>query len=520
MQPKRTLIKFFHGLGDVMQFTSVLRHLKKYRSDWAIDILTTRGKHSAFVGLCENVFIDGIDNAKIDEGSYHNKFDVMWYENYNGYTDRPNSKVTNSLAEEFRVDYDKTLARYEIRYSAAAYQRAHDWLVQTAGATKRRDGRLNSVIIHYEGNTSAAKKNLNHSTIGKLCKRLLACGFVPVILDWDNRSPLPDGKAIHKPSVGAGDLWGEFGSGDAAMIAALIEASSLFVGIDSGPGKVASACDTLNISVWTGHHPIQFHDPSPSTLHLVPRKQIAPADKPEILAYFIDHYNHAVYDDLDSELLRQVGKALGEENFAAVEECSSHKDSWYYDANKQEGLDYMAYGDWQKEYGRWLVNVLALDGKYAVDVGCACGALTQSLAEAGAQVDGIDVDEYMIRLGRERFTACRLFVGDAMNLHMVRDEVADLHHSSMCLHEMRESQVMVALEEAARVLRPGGIMVAVLRTEGAPHRNSAIKPLAWWEDKASMVGLWHSAHHARRLTESMPSRFRALGWSLLVAAKK
>ncbi len=32
------LIEFAHGLGDAVQFSVVLKHLRKYKPDWNIDV--------------------------------------------------------------------------------------------------------------------------------------------------------------------------------------------------------------------------------------------------------------------------------------------------------------------------------------------------------------------------------------------------------------------------------------------------------------------------------------------------
>ena len=49
------LIKFPHGLGDAVQFTVVLKHLAKAYADWAVDVVSKRGKHTAFRGLCRQI---------------------------------------------------------------------------------------------------------------------------------------------------------------------------------------------------------------------------------------------------------------------------------------------------------------------------------------------------------------------------------------------------------------------------------------------------------------------------------
>lgn len=305
------LIDFPHGLGDCVQFSVVLKHLARHRSGWEIDVRMGRGKHTAVQGLCRRVFHD---QQPRPGGHYDTRAALGWYENYNRYTDRPNSKITNCLHEVFGIDYDPSLGRYEIRPTLEAVATAAAYL-DKIDAVRQPNGRYNAVVLHYQGNTSPDKKNLDHNTAGAFLRWVLDHGFVPIVLDWDRRSPHPDNRRIFCPGVGAGDIWGNFGSGDAGVMASLIEQSSLFVGVDSGPQKVAGATSTPGIGIWTGHHPVQFFDPCPTFIHLVkePHRLIPPADHGGVASYFERHYRFSQYRDggLLPLLSWQAGKFLG-----------------------------------------------------------------------------------------------------------------------------------------------------------------------------------------------------------------
>lgn len=542
MERKRILIKFFHGLGDVVQFTIVLRHLRVYRPDWSVEVVTTQGKHTALAGLCDRVYIAGQESPR-PESEYFHVFAVGWYENYNRYKDRPNSKVTNSLQEEFAIDYDPALASYVVNYSVDDYKTARLWLQHLCGAKPVSDsnGRLNAIVFHYQGNTSPDRKNLDHELIRTACQRALRFGYVPVILDWDNRSPVPDNHTIFCPRVGPGDVWGNFGSGCAAMIAALIDNSSLFVGIDSGPGKVASSTTTPNISVWTKHHPIQFHDPSATTLHLVPdHVQISPSDDPDILKYFEEHYNYKRYKHLATDLLDTMGQGLGiptfrddmhEHRASAKGPLTSTKfDALYYEEHKRAGLDYAGYGAWQETYGRWLVKSLHLDGKHGLDIGCACGAIAWGLQCAGMRMAAFDVNNHMIHVGRQHFPALVLAVCDAVNLHLVDSNSQDLYHSNQVGEHWRKDYVPLIFKEAYRVLKPGGVFFWVADTidlferQGRLHEmedptNQCVERLQWWIDRATEAGLVAAPHLAERLTGHPDNYFQKYDWDWFVMVK-
>jgi ubiquinone/menaquinone biosynthesis C-methylase UbiE len=174
-------------------------------------------------------------------------------------------------------------------------------------------------------------------------------------------------------------------------------------------------------------------------------------------------------------------------------------DRRYYDEHKAAGLDYLNHGDWQERYGRWLVRSLGLEGKYVLDVGCACGSIAEGFRKAGALVAGVDLNNDMIALGRERFSGLALAVCDAVNLHLVADASQDFYHAAQVPEHWRESLVPFILGEAYRVLRPGGRMLLVMDTPELFERqgrdpskedptNGCVRPRAWWRALASEVG--------------------------------
>lgn len=292
----RILLRFPHGLGDVVQFSVVLKHLRKHRPEWEVTVRCGRGKHTALLGQCHAVSHDQEDEPR---GPFDTEATLGWYENYSCYSDKPNSKITNCLSEVFGLDYDASLGRYQVSISEDARERARRYL-DSIGAVPFPQKGKRIIIVHYEGNTSVWKKNLKHWQAHLICRRIRAAGCIPVVFDWDGRSPLPDQKTIFCPRVSEDDVWGGFGSGDAATIAALVSMAEAYIGVDSGPGKVASATNTPTLIVWREHHPIQFHDPAPNTTHLIPThwRNIPPCDgKRGVQEYFEKHYRFTTYTD-------------------------------------------------------------------------------------------------------------------------------------------------------------------------------------------------------------------------------
>jgi hypothetical protein len=94
------LIKFRHGLGDAVQLTTVLQHLKRYHPEWQVDVAALIGKHSAFHGLCRQVFVLDRDTLP---GPYDRILDLNWDECHTCFTHSPSTKAERCLQEVFRV---------------------------------------------------------------------------------------------------------------------------------------------------------------------------------------------------------------------------------------------------------------------------------------------------------------------------------------------------------------------------------------------------------------------------------
>jgi hypothetical protein len=185
--------------------------------------------------------------------------------------------------------------------------------------TQLPEGRYNAVLFHYIGSSSPHRKNLDDWQMRELCDLIIRSGRVPVLLDWERRSVLPDQKTIFSPDHPEG-FWGEFiGVGDAEIISALIRLSEAFVGVDSGPSKIASATETPSLVVWTKNHPANYHDPAPNTTHLLPTgwSQREPLNGDgEMVRWFADHYRFICYDGahgLVSEAMIWLAEILGVE---------------------------------------------------------------------------------------------------------------------------------------------------------------------------------------------------------------
>ncbi len=107
----------------------------------------------------------------------------------------------------------------------------------------------------------------------------------------------------------------------------------------------------------------------------------------------------------------------------------------------------------------WSYDLLALpDGAAVVDVGCGAGRAVAELGERGKKAIGVDVSEEMIAIARRRRPRCDFRIGDAYDLPLDDGEVAG-YRAEKLFHELADAAK--ALEEAKRVLAPGGRIVLV-----------------------------------------------------------
>ena len=304
----RILIKFQHGLGDAVQLSAVVAHLKDAHPDWRIEVAALRGKHTALKGVADAIHV--IDHEP-PGAEFDHVYELGWWECHESYADSPSTKVEFCLRDVFQIAPKWILCRYSLAIGDDAIRAAEGYL-ETIGARRGDDGRFDAVVIHYEGNTAITEKNLSHEHAKIVCDQTLAAGMLPIILDWDERSPLPDQKSVWCPRSNH-SLWFNSGSGDAERIAALISLCRACVAIDSGPGHVAATTLTPTLIAWIGHHPIHYFAPAENVLHLIPEThadQIHHRSKPALKA-FEDHYRHATYKTLGAGLIEQLEKLLG-----------------------------------------------------------------------------------------------------------------------------------------------------------------------------------------------------------------
>ena len=129
--------------------------------------------------------------------------------------------------------------------------------------------------------------------------------------------------------------------------------------------------------------------------------------------------------------------------------------SWDHGAANNPGL--------VKVVARVLLEADPAPDTRAVDLGCGSGQVTLALAKRCASVLGVDVSEKMIALllANAEAEGVRNVSGRAVPIERLglEDCSVDLIVSNYAMHHLRDRDKQVAVNEAARWLRPGGRLV-------------------------------------------------------------
>jgi SAM-dependent methyltransferase len=106
-----------------------------------------------------------------------------------------------------------------------------------------------------------------------------------------------------------------------------------------------------------------------------------------------------------------------------------------------------------------LERLIVPGGKDVVDIGCGAGGLVRELTGLGARVVGVDVSDQQLAAARARDDqgGARYLVGRAQELPL-QDGTIDVAVFMRSLHHVPPADLVSALAEAARVLRPGGVV--------------------------------------------------------------
>ncbi len=139
------------------------------------------------------------------------------------------------------------------------------------------------------------------------------------------------------------------------------------------------------------------------------------------------------------------------------------------------------------KYGEDLLSLLdAKPNERILDVGCGSGHLTQQIANAGAEVTGLDSSPEMIATAQAAYPAINFLVADASDFSF--PEPFDAIFSNAALHWVEQAeQAVICMSQA---LKPGGRFVIEMGGKGniagiATALEQAIRQLHGREVKAT-----------------------------------
>ncbi len=159
---------------------------------------------------------------------------------------------------------------------------------------------------------------------------------------------------------------------------------------------------------------------------------------------------------------------------------------------------YAAHARFVSDLGTPLLELLApRPGERILDLGCGDGALTELIAETGAEVVGVDASADMAAGALGRGLDARVMDGQALAFEAEFDAV----FSNAAMHWMTDPDAVIA--GCARALRPGGRLVAEFGGHGnvAAIRTALIAVMAGEGIETTLSEIWYfptpDEHRAR-----------------------
>ena len=345
---RRPLFRLTHGLGDSVQFTVALRHLRAAFPGRPIAVQACDSLAEFFRPLVDRVYGAG---DRIPPGEHDYIEDCPWVVPAACYADSPSTKAEAWLRLR-GIAPQADLCRYDARPSVEALAAAREYLAEC-------DALENAVLIHHTGRTARNRKTLPDSLWVGLVERLRAEGFAPIVLDWEchGRPGATVGlPGTHTPGRGHW-LWHGWDRADIERLAALASLARCCVGIDSGPGHVFQASGAPTVIAWTRHHPLNFAPLSSDTIHIVPadHRRWAKGLTPQAEAFFAAHYAALEYrwdtlpDRLAEAVLMQAQSGRQRSSDPVLATTASLPDGDLR-LNAAQGIAWQA-GDERVEYG-------------------------------------------------------------------------------------------------------------------------------------------------------------------------
>jgi ubiquinone/menaquinone biosynthesis C-methylase UbiE len=144
-------------------------------------------------------------------------------------------------------------------------------------------------------------------------------------------------------------------------------------------------------------------------------------------------------------------------------EAAAHTKEWFLEAERHR------YG----EYAPWMPETMEFDrhgGEELLEIGGGMGTDLAQFAAHGARVTDIDLSSGHLTLAKENFLVRGLhgrFIQHDAETLVFKDNTFDVVYSNGVLHHTPNTQHVVG--EIRRVLKPGGLVIAMVYAEDSLH---------------------------------------------------
>jgi ubiquinone/menaquinone biosynthesis C-methylase UbiE len=127
------------------------------------------------------------------------------------------------------------------------------------------------------------------------------------------------------------------------------------------------------------------------------------------------------------------------------------------------GIRLLTFGRAERAYDRLSERIGP--GQRVLDLGCGTGALAVRAARRGGIVKGIDINPEMLAIARQRVKdehlegRVELAEQGIAELDQEDGQSYDAVTSGLCFSELSEDELAYTLDQVARVLKPGGLLL-------------------------------------------------------------
>lgn len=180
------------------------------------------------------------------------------------------------------------------------------------------------------------------------------------------------------------------------------------------------------------------------------------------------------------------------------------------------GIRLLTFGRVDRAYERLVGQVEP--GQRVLDLGCGTGALAVRAARRGATVKGIDINPEMLAIARRRVEEEQL----EERVELAEQGVAELDEeaegsydavtSGLCFSELSDDELRYTLDQVARLLKPGGLLLVADEVRPRHLLTRALRSLLRAPLALITYVITQQTTHAVR---ALPERLAAAGLSLV-----